>query len=201
MPEIMGTGKPIKLKRRLIRILADAIGVHGLTVRVACRAANIRPSTYYEWLRIGRENIEAGRYRTVHAELVYAMERARSEFETTHAQRIIEAAMEGDTTTTTRMIFDHAGAVVHREVITVKKQDWRASKFLLACNFPERWSERLIQELHHEGRVQVQDAAAPAVTEVTIELVASPGQLDPRRDKDENLLALTGGDASHSPVP
>ena len=192
MGRAKGTGTPWKLNRKMIARLAEARGDHGLAIRVCCAVVDVKPGTYYEWMTLGREHIAEGRTRTVHAVLVQAMEGARARFEETLAKRIIEAAMVGDKITKERVVVDHTGAIVTREIVTLTKQDWRAAKFLAAVNFPDRWSERLIAELRHEGRIQIGDAQTEAVTEVTIELISSDRPLDPQR---ERALALPAPDA------
>ena len=143
-------------------IILDAIGNHGLPIKTACEAAGMSPTTYNAWLKKGREQ-KRGRF----VEFVRDIDEALAKFQRIHAQRVIDAATKGSTTTRVSVKQLPDGSIL-RETVETNQADWRAAAWLLERRFPE-WN----QKLQTEQNVNVN---AP-VTKVVFETVPIPPEM------------------------
>lgn len=88
-----GNGVPQKLNRKLIATIADVIG-KGNYIETAVALAGVNKETFYTWLKLGRKDEKANR-RSIHRELVEAVELAAAEAEAGHLALIDKAAEAG----------------------------------------------------------------------------------------------------------
>lgn len=105
----------------------------GCSVKDACEAAGISQTAYYEWL----ERAKGPNPSPIFTEFADRTSRARAESKATLVG-VLKSCAIGEP------IFNDAGEVVGR-----KNKDWRAAAHMLACRYPDEWSERRRHE--HSG--------------------------------------------------
>lgn len=81
-----GPKAPFKLNRKVIQSLADVLE-KGVYIETAAAFVGIHKDTFYDWLKRGRRDINAGR-RSIHRELVDAVETALAKFEVAGITRL-----------------------------------------------------------------------------------------------------------------
>lgn len=105
-------GRKTKCTPEVRKKIVDALKA-GNYAEVACRAAGIGESTYYQWIARGRADAEAGR-QTVYAEFAEAVKEADARAE------------------------QYAVAMVLKAMPT----NWQAAMTFLERRFPKRWRRR-----------------------------------------------------------
>ena len=173
--------RPTKLTGEVQDRLVMAIRA-GNYLETACAYAGIDYSTYRRWFKRGMDEFERvaeDRRRKIRqseegfCEFCEAVTRARAEVEMRNVALVQKAAMERDVTktvTTERVVVTSTGQVLPgpdgkpmREVTTRtethREFEWRAALEWLARSFPERWGNKVRQEITgKDGKpIQVQN--------------------------------------------
>ena len=145
---------PYKLDAERAGRVIDAV-LRGNFLETAAGYAGIRAATLREWLARGRRDLETGQD-TASARFVRDVDRAQSESESRHVERIENASVAAD-----------------------PKDAWKASAWLLEKRHPERWGTRtrVIVEGELEELFRRLKGSLPAdVYALVVEAASSAGQ-------------------------
>lgn len=132
-PEPRQTGRPTILTPEIEREILSCIELGDSDVN-ACLVAGVSREALRTWQRKGERGLEP------YAGFAGRLTQARARCRRNHLGMIARAAQG---TTIERTAAD--GTVTVRRI----PGDWRASKFLLACRYPDEFSERHILEQRH----------------------------------------------------
>ncbi len=149
-----------KLDDAVIDALAEAIS-RGVTVKVACAAADISPTTYHTWMKRAR-TAKTGLYRRFGD----AMETARAKMVAHMAQVVIDAATEDGVTrkSSYKEYLDGRPGVRTVETIRTKAYGRKAAnaRFMLKVHDPDTYGDRT--KVEQSGRVAVDHHVPRKVT-------------------------------------
>ena len=138
-------GRPSKLTEERQQVIVAAIEM-GLTYEVACQAAGINQTTYYNWKRRGLE-AKSGRY----FQFVKACQDAEAIAEKVLIERLQERAVNDVVITKEHVVRERnreGDMVVTKEETHTETRPapWQIDAWLAERRNPERWGRRVVDQ-------------------------------------------------------
>lgn len=132
---------PLKLTADVINAICTNLS-HGVSLKAAAEGAGVPASTFFHWLKKGREEGAEG----IYAQFAASVDEAEAVAENKMVRIIGRAAIEGG------------------------PGDWKAAAWILKCRHPDRWSEKRNIEVSTAERPSSTQAVAAMFSQVQAHL-------------------------------